>query len=122
MFFIGGISQGEKQLPIDQTVICKRCGRFGHLTVWVRYSYFMFFFIPLFKWGRRYYARMTCCGAACELPEELGRSIEQGRVTALDPDRLDFGVARGGYRRCPRCGFSTAEEFQYCPHCGAPLR
>ena len=33
MFFIMGVSQGQKKLNFDQLVICGHCGRYGHLEV-----------------------------------------------------------------------------------------
>lgn len=123
MFLIFGINEGRKQLPFRQNVPCPVCGRYGAMTAWMAYTYFMLFFIPLFKWNRRYFIRMECCGATCGIPEELGRDIESGKATVLDPSRLGFGrSARGpGIRRCPNCGFATAEDFFFCPRCGKPL-
>ncbi len=54
MIFIGGISQGQKILDYVKTVICDRCGRYGRFQVVMTYMYFSFFFIPLFKWNRKY--------------------------------------------------------------------
>ncbi|MEI3186501.1 MAG: hypothetical protein V8S27_00225 [Lachnospiraceae bacterium] len=50
MFFIMGISQGEKKLNFDQTIMCNHCGQYGHLEVYMIYSYLSLFFIPIFKW------------------------------------------------------------------------
>ena len=33
MFFIMGVSQGQKKLNFDQLIVCGRCGRYGHLEV-----------------------------------------------------------------------------------------
>lgn len=117
MFFIMGIDQKEQELEFDQTCICPACGRFGHLRVFVVYSCLSLFFVPIFKWGRRYFASMGCCGATCELDPELGRAIAAGKVTNLDPASLSFH--RGsGRQRCRRCGYETAEDFDFCPKCG----
>lgn len=118
-----GISQKEKQLAFEQLLICPCCGRYGRVSVFTRYSYFMFFFIPLFRWDRHYYARMECCGALCELDPAVGRAIAQGKKASLDPSELHFSCAgqRPAFHVCPRCGYTTAENFQFCPKCGAPL-
>ncbi len=117
MFFILGIDQKQQELSFDQTCICPACGRFGHLRVFVVYTCLSLFFLPVLKWGKRYYATMGCCGAACELDPSLGRDLAAGRVTSLDPASLSF--ARGsGRRHCRRCGFETAEDFDFCPKCG----
>lgn len=117
MFFIMGIQDEQKELSLDQTVLCPLCGKFGHLRIVMVCTCFSLFFIPLFRWNRRYYATMGCCGASCQLDPELGRRIAKGEVTSLDPSSLPF--QRGyGKRRCRRCGYETSEEFAYCPQCG----
>ena len=50
MFFIMGVSQGQKKLNFDQLIVCGRCGRYGHLEVYMVYSYLSLFFIPVLKW------------------------------------------------------------------------
>ena len=55
MFFIGGISSGVKPLEYLKTVICGRCGAYGRYQVYMTYMYFSFFFIPIFKWNRRFF-------------------------------------------------------------------
>ena len=47
MFFIMGVSQGQKKLNFDQLIVCGRCGRYGHLEVYMVYSYLSLFFIPV---------------------------------------------------------------------------
>lgn len=117
MFFILGIDQKQQDLDFDQTCMCPVCGRFGHLRVFVVYTCLSLFFLPVLKWGRRYYAAMGCCGAGCELDPELGRDIAAGRVASLDPASLPFDRGHGR-RRCRRCGYETAEDFEFCPKCG----
>ena len=128
MFLIMGISDGSKQLGFDQMIICGSCGQYGHIQIWVTYTYFMFFFIPLFKWNRHYYVKMSCCGAQCELDPSLGREIERGRITQLDETQLHFGGnSDRGYnggtyeKRCPNCGYAAQADFEYCPKCGTRL-
>lgn len=90
MFFIMGAGQDQKVLPFDQIMLCKCCGKFGHIQIIMTYSYFSFFFIPLFKWNRHYYAKMNCCGAVCELSPELGKEIARGNVTSVNENDLIF--------------------------------
>ena len=101
MIFIGGISQGEKQLNYTQTVICDICGRYGRYQVFMTYMYFSFFFIPLFKWNKRFYVKMSCCGSVYELDPEIGREILAGRQAEITRKDLTLrqtglGAFRGG--------------------------
>lgn len=147
MFFIMGVSQGQKKLNFDQLVICGHCGKYGHLEVYMVYSYLSLFFIPVFKWGKHYYVRTTCCDTTVEIDEELGRRIGRGEVTSLPENIIpaDYryrgpGQAQGQpggpsqgqvqlqqlqqtqpKKRCPSCGFEAAEDYQYCPKCGQRL-
>ena len=47
MFFVFGISQGKKMLDYAKTVICAQCGGYGRYQVFMTYSYFSLFFIPI---------------------------------------------------------------------------
>lgn len=121
MFLIFGIEENEKKLDFDQLIICDGCGRYGRISVFMRYTYFMLFFIPLFKWNKRYYVRMECCGSVCEISPELGRSIEKGEVSSIDPSILHFYSEQTSWRTCSHCGYTTDEDFAFCPKCGKPL-
>ncbi len=124
MFFIIGISQGQKKLNFDQLVVCRNCGKYGHLEVYMVYSYLSLFFIPVFKWGRRYYVRTTCCEQMIEISTDLGRQIARGEVTSLPEDIIPDSGRYGsftGHKRCSHCGYETDEDFQYCPKCGGRL-
>ena len=123
MIFIGGISQGEKILNYTQTVICDICGRYGRYQVIMTYMYFSFFFIPLFKWNKRFYVKMTCCGSVYELDPEVGRRLEKGEAIEIRPQDLTpvSGTGGGwgtGRKRCANCGYETDEDFDFCPKCG----
>lgn len=125
MFFIMGISQGEKTLSYTRTVICGECGRYGRYEVFMTYMYFSFFFIPLFKWSRHYYVRMSCCGTVYELNPELGSCIEHGEepdITQADLVRLNASTDGGASVVCSNCGYVSPQDFEYCPKCGRKLR
>lgn len=126
MIFIGGISQGQKLLDYVRTVICERCGGYGRYQVFMTYTYFSFFFIPIFKWNRQYFVKMTCCGAVYQLDSQVGQAIAQGRQAEIRREDLtlvqegDGGFNRGlrQVKRCQGCGYETGEDFDYCPKCG----
>ncbi len=121
MFFIIGISQKQKKLEFNQMSVCPCCGRYGQVEIIMTYTYLMFFFIPLFKWGRRYYVVMKCCGTSTELDQEVGRAIETGEQVNLDLERIMVSCQHLQIKRCANCGFSTDEDFEYCPKCGMRL-
>ncbi len=123
MFFIMGISPGQKKLNFDQLVICRHCGRYGHLEVFLTYTCLTLFFIPVFRWGRQYMVRTTCCDTCVPIDAELGKQIERGEVTSLPESIIpdDYSYNAGRHRRCMNCGFETEEDYQYCPKCGTRM-
>lgn len=119
MFFIGGIATGRKDLPFHQTLICPKCGRLCGISVFMTYTYFSFFFIPLCKWGKKYYAVSNCCNAVFSIDAALGRALEQGDSIELRPEQLTLvGVDASRAARCPDCGYLLSPEYEYCPKCG----
>lgn len=121
MFFIMGVSQGRKKLNFDQMIVCGHCGRYGHLEVYMVYSYLSLFFILVFKWGRSYCVRATCCDTVVPIDAELGRQIERGQVSSLPESIIPDTDRRRGKKRCSACGFETEEDFQFCPKCGSRM-
>lgn len=135
MFFIFGISNGEKQLDYNQTIVCPRCGHFGRLNVYMTYMYFSLFFIPIIIWNRKYYAKTTCCNTVYSINPETGKKIRKGEPVVLTEKDLKpaggwgqtggfgqyggFGRDNGGF--CPDCGYPVNPDFEYCPKCGRRL-
>ncbi|MEY8338602.1 zinc ribbon domain-containing protein [Lachnospiraceae bacterium 62-35] len=136
MIFIGGISQGRKALNYRGTVvICDGCGAYGRYQVFMTYMYFSFFFIPLFKWGKRYFVQMSCCGTLYELSGEKGRDIARGIDVEIHKEDMNLvqkgrgnpytegkGTVDSETKICPHCGYQFQDdEFQFCPKCGKGL-
>ena len=132
MIFRGGLSQGQKILDYVKTVICDRCGAYGRYQVMMTYMYFSFFFIPLFKWNKKFYVKMSCCEAVYELDPEKGKALARGQqadITQADLTLVQEGNRRSSYengsykvwKKCVRCGYETEEDFEYCPKCGGRL-
>lgn len=88
MFFVFGISTKEKEIDFTQTVVCPGCGSYGRLEVFMTYTYFSLFFIPIFKWNKKYYVRSTCCGSLFTINEDLGKSIERGERSRIEESDL----------------------------------
>ena len=122
MFFIMGMSNGEKRFDFSQTIICDVCGAYGRYEVFMTFMYLSLFFIPLFRWNKHFYVRTTCCNTLYELDPEVGRRIARGenvQITERDLTRVSGSGRR--IRRCGHCGYATEEDFAYCPRCGSRM-
>lgn len=120
MFFMMGITQGRKEIPHNQMIICERCGSYGRYQVFMTYMVLSIFFIPCFKWNKRYYVQTTCCNAIYELDPEMGKRLSRGEDVEIEMNQLALvqNGYKSTYRRCENCGYETNEDFEYCPKCG----
>ena len=109
MFFMMGITDGRKDFDFHQQIICDVCGKYGRFQVFMTYTVLSLFFIPCFKWNKHYYVQTSCCGTLYELDPKIGKQIARGE---------GYGYSM---KRCRNCGFSTTEDFEYCPKCGTRL-
>lgn len=85
----------------------------------------------VFKWNRHYYVQTTCCNALYELDPEIGRRIARGEDVEILPQHLQRVNPQYGYgfenrsgntiKRCSNCGYTTTEDFEFCPKCGRRL-
>lgn len=133
MFFIISVTGGRKDFDHHQTMICCRCGKYGNYSVYMTYMVLSLFFIPILKWNRKYFVTASCCKTTYQLDPELGRRIARGESVEIRPEDLTFVSGSGwGYineaakvipvrKRCENCGFSTEEDYDFCPKCGKPL-
>lgn len=139
MFFVFGVNQGQKDIGSFGPVICGCCGRYGRYQVYMTYMCLSLFFIPVLKWGKRYYAETSCCHSLYELDPQAGRRLQNGQQTEIRPEDLTLirkggGFYGGGANQtweqaggrtsrlyCPACGYETEENFAYCPKCGERL-
>ncbi len=88
MFLMIGITNGQKDLDYDQTVICSACGRYGHYQVFMTFTQLLLFFIPVFRWNRQYFVRMSCCDTLYSLDPEVGARIARGEDVTIQPGDL----------------------------------
>ena len=133
MFFIMSITTGRKDIPFHQTMICSCCGKYGHFSVYMTYTVLSLFFIPCFKWNRKYYVTTSCCNTTYQLDPEIGKGIARGEYIEIRQEDLSLVSNPGWYhtsedhktltmvKRCANCGFTTEEDYDYCPKCGKPL-
>ena len=122
MFFIMGITDGRKDFTFNRLVTCAICGKYGLFNVFMTYTVLSLFFIPTFKWNKRYYVQTSCCGTVYELDPEIGRAIARGEEVEIQQSHLTRVMeGRGysvGYKKCRQCGYETTEDFDFCPKCG----
>ncbi len=130
MFFIMGINDGRKDFDFCQTIVCAVCGKYGRYQVFMTYTVLSLFFIPCFKWNRHYYVQTTCCNTVYELDPATGRRIAAGEDIEITEDDMtmvhnggwrSYSSAGSGSRQCSSCGFTTDEDYEYCPRCGRRL-
>ena len=122
MFFIAGINQKQEELDFRETVICDACGAYGSYNIIKEFTQLSLFFLPVFKWGIKYYVRMTCCGSLYELDKEIGRDIESGRISKIDSRYLHpISVNRQRVKKCSNCGYVLDSDFEFCPRCGTRI-
>lgn len=144
MFFMMGITSGRKDFDFRQMEVCLRCRQYGSYHVFMTYTVLSLFFIPVFRWNRKYYVTTSCCKTTYLLDPEIGRMIAGGESPKILPEHLTQVAGQGSYggwysdrykndedennsytlvvtRRCSHCGFTTEEDFDYCPKCGNKL-
>lgn len=121
MFFIMGISQGNKELRqgAGKMNICKKCGSYTTYKVFMTYMYLSIFFIPVFKWNIKYYAQSSCCKSIFLLDKEKGKMIKNGEVAIINDS--DLTLVKEFDNICKICGFKVQDGFEYCPKCGNKL-
>ena len=79
------------------------------------------FFIPCFKWNKRYYVQTSCCNTVYELDPEIGKRIAKGEDVEILPQHL-YRTQNQGYnysvKQCRSCGFTATENYKFCPEYG----
>ena len=119
MFFIMGITQGRRDFEYGHLMTCSLCGAYGRFSVFMTYTVLSLFFIPCIKWGKRYYVETSCCHAIYELDPEVGRRIARGEDVQIRQEDLTRVMGQGySVKRCQNCGYTTDEDFEFCPKCG----
>lgn len=121
MFFMMGVFPGRKDIEYRGSMtICDHCGSYGRLSVYMTYMVLSLFFIPCFKWNRRYYVQTSCCDTIYELDADIGKRLAKGEDITIRPEHLTKVQAgyKSAWKRCSCCGYSTQDDFEYCPKCG----
>ena len=129
---------------------CKEIGVAGEYRIMETCERLYLFFIPTFGWNRQYFA-VAQDGTAYPIREEAAKAVKSGEKRSLAQedftgpaceasmgyinspgnDRTGTDTGRGyslnsngtdvHRKKCPYCGFSTTENFTYCPKCAEKL-
>ena len=124
MFFIGvmGLGNRSEQLRGGIAADCSGCGKKVYLTLSVTYEYFHFFFIPVFKFHRQYYAVCSNCGSLFQVEESAAREVLSGRLNKLRPEQLTLLRGKNAASPvCPYCGTRNPAGSSFCNNCGRRL-
>ena len=71
--------------------------------------------------NKEYYIKTSCCEKVSKIAPEIGRRIEKGEEVNLNIDEIDFGQIEDNVKICTNCGYTTEEDFIYCPKCSNKL-
>ncbi len=124
MFFIAGINKKREELDYYEPILCNCCVKYGRYEAYMEYSVFSLFFMPLFKFNKKYYARTTCCNSLYFITnKEKGLMMErqQGHNVFLKDSELKLIHKGICGNTCPNCCSQVSEGHKYCPNCGNKL-
>ncbi len=120
--FIGifGIETKTKTLGDAPSVTCPDHGM-TRGRIELAFTYFHFFFVPLFRWNREYTLHLRC-GCIYTLTREQAEAIlDGGQVHLGDMTRKHTGQ-QAAYKHCGACGKNFDSSYRYCPFCGTELK
>ncbi|EJO5348062.1 zinc ribbon domain-containing protein [Clostridium botulinum] len=123
MFFFGifGINTKQEEIEDFENIVCKKCGTLSRYTVIKTYNIFHFFFIPLIKWGEKYYLKSRCCNTIYIISKENLHCVRsQGNLNDIDLEEVYTKCSRvnNSTMICNNCGKEIKCSFDYCPYCG----
>ena len=125
MFFIGifGVESKEKEIKVIDNLPCKFCNRSTRGKIIKSYSYFHFFFLPIFKWNEEYFVICEGCKTVFSISKDKGKALERGEnieITYWDLNEVNkynyYNIA------CSNCGKIVSNDYKYCPYCGNKMR
>lgn len=127
MFFVGvfGIENKQKEIKYLNNIPCRKCDKGSGGKLIKTFSFFHFFFIPLFKWNEKYFVICNDCSLLYEIPKEKGKEIEKGEnsdISYWDLRPVETGYNYSATNICGHCGKVVEADFEYCPYCGTKIR
>ena len=125
MFFIAGVYPKREKLDYYEPIMCSCCTKYGRYEAFIEYSVFSLFFIPLFKFNKKFYAKTTCCNSLYLITnKEKGLMMERGQGHNVFLKDKDMKLIQKGTcnNLCPNCHYQISEEHKFCPNCGSKLK
>lgn len=119
MIFISGFGRDKKRIHQEERK-CLACNKEDFLEIWMTYNYISFFFIPVIKFKKEYYATMTCCGTCYIIDPEVIKKLKKGLIRNIPKEELRNGQSFYSEKTCS-CGYVSPPDFEYCPKCGRSL-
>jgi RNA polymerase subunit RPABC4/transcription elongation factor Spt4 len=123
MFFVGifGVNQTQKSIGTKNNIICPACNAWSHWEIYVTYSYFHIFFIPVYKWNQRYYVKSACCSSIYELDPQIAQQYEKDQNFEIKAEHLQPVNTYLPYNICKNCKSRIELGYKFCPYCGQKL-
>lgn len=117
MFFIGifGINN-KSSVKKEVSFECTGCLE-DKSEVIENYSVFEIFFMPVYKYNKKYFLRCKKCESLYWLDEEkIEYILKTEKVRYEDIKKIIYQK-----EVCPNCGVNISEKYEYCPSCGHKL-
>ncbi len=114
MFFIGvfGINNRSKVLA-DVEFKCTGCIETTAELI-VNYSCFEIFFLPVYKYNKKYFLRCRKCESVYWINDSnIGEILSNKKVDYSDVKEVIYQK-----HSCRSCGKTISDRYEYCPNCG----
>lgn len=120
MFFLLGVSPTARQSGNLDVGRCPVCQNTHPLAVTEQSSSFSAFFIPLFRFQKRFFATCPGCASVFSVPDWCGKRASELGTFSVSSDQLTL-IRRCSAMVCPRCGSSADPDDSFCRNCGQKL-
>jgi predicted RNA-binding Zn-ribbon protein involved in translation (DUF1610 family) len=121
LFLLFGTTYGTTDFGTRRCSFLPCCGKHGGMVALTcTFQQFTLFFIPLFRFGKRYFITCPDCGAVYEMRKEAGEYAAANWNAEINPDSI-FIVQNSYKKTCPACKCSVNSDSRYCPNCGERL-
>lgn len=121
MFFIFGIIPKKCNLDYNQDLKIHNCDNYSSVEVYMTYTTLSIFFIPTFRWNKKYYVKFSCCNEIYELSSTIGHKIEQKDFVPIEDKDLISTIYKNTSKKCNICNNSWDDSYEFCPKCGNKL-